>query len=366
MICTQKSEVYLLIHIMRHMNFRKVYWKILKTENSMIRLKTNGSIRNLKNIKEKIMFLKKNFTKSNQIKFEIKKLKKDFRSWQRYSIYLREQKEYSKLNKISKLKDKNKFWRFINNSKRKRTVRKCISLDPALLLDHYKNLFGDSDRLYNENDIEISNKVKDFAGTSTKVPNKVVFNENDVVLAIKEFKFSLVCGHDGINYTMIKNAVCENFISSLTKMFNLYISSRDISSQLNISIIKPILKDMSKKTDDKNNIRPISISNCFSQIFEKIILQKSPLLLKMHKNQFGFKRHTSCNHAIFVTKETILNYIEKQSSCKIASLDAEKAFDKVWRDGMFLKLIGKLDLDIWLVLKKYYDSITSHPLKSHI
>ena len=113
---------------------------------------------------------------------------------------------------------------------------------------------------------------------------------------------------------------------------------------------------MSKKNDDKNNIRPISISNCFSQIFEKVILQKSPLLLKMHKNQFGFKRHTSCNHAIFVTKETILNYIEKQSSCKIASLDAEKAFDKVWRDGMFLKLIGKLDLDIWLILKKYYDS----------
>ena len=105
---------------------------ILKnSENS----KFNDSLKNkwfnkeLKNIKEKIMFLKKNFTKSNQIKFEIKKLKKDFRSWQRYSIYLREQKEYSKLNKISKLKDKNKFWRFINNSKRKRSVRKCISLD---------------------------------------------------------------------------------------------------------------------------------------------------------------------------------------------------------------------------------------------
>ena len=98
---------------------------------------------------------------------------------------------------------------------------------------------------------------------------------------------------------MIKKAVSENFISSLTKKFNLYISSRNISSQSNIFIIKPILKDMSKKTDDKNNIRPISISNFFSQIFEKIILKRSPLLFKMHKNQFGFKRHTSCT--IFVT-----------------------------------------------------------------
>jgi hypothetical protein len=47
----------------------------------------------------------------------------------------------------------------------------------------------------------------------------------------------------------------------------------------------------------------------------------------MHKNQFGFKRGTSCNHAVFVLKETIIRYIENGSACKIASLDAQKAFD---------------------------------------
>jgi hypothetical protein len=36
-----------------------------------------------------------------------------------------------------------------------------------------------------------------------------------------------------------------------------------------------------------------------------------------------------------------LFYIEKGSSCKVASLDAEKAFDRVWRDGLFLKLLPK-------------------------
>ena len=38
---------------------------------------------------------------------------------------------------------------------------------------------------------------------------------------------------------------------------------------------------------------------------------------------------------------------------KIASLDAEKAFDKVWRDGVFFKLVKNLDLDLWLVLKNH-------------
>ena len=54
-------------------------------------------------------------------------------------------------------------------------------------------------------------------------------------------------------------------------------------------------------------------------------------------------------------KETILNYTENKSGCTIASLDAEKAFDKVWRDGLFFKLMDKLEPTHWVILKKYYD-----------
>ena len=71
---------------------------------------------------------------------------------------------------------------------------------------------------------------------------------------------------------------------------------------------------------------------------------KSPKLQIIHKNQFGFKKKTSCNHALFSLKETILNYTENKTGIKIASLDAEKAFDKVWRDGFFFKLIGSFSL----------------------
>ena len=103
-------------------------------------------------------------------------------------------------------------------------------------------------------------------------------------------------------------------------------------------------------------MRPISISNCFAQIFEKIVLLNSPMLRKTSKNQFGFKQKTSCNHAIFAVKETIINYIEKKSSCRLASLDAEKAFDKLWRNGLFYKLLDKIDTHNWFILKKYYDN----------
>ena len=129
-----------------------------------------------------------------------------------------------------------------------------------------------------------------------------------------------------------------------------------IPKNFNVSIIKPILKDQDKPTNDINNIRPISISNCFAQMFEKLILINSPNILITHRNQFGFKSKTSCNHAIFALKETILHYTENKSGCKVASLDAEKAFDKTWRDGLFYKLLPNMDITFWYILKIYYDS----------
>ena len=82
----------------------------------------------------------------------------------------------------------------------------------------------------------------------------------------------------------------------------------------------------------------------------------SPGLKISHSNQFGFKEKTSCNHALFALKETILNYTENRSGIKIVSLDAEKAFDKVWRDALFFKIINKMDSTFWYLLKIYYDS----------
>ena len=78
-----------------------------------------------------------------------------------------------------------------------------------------------------------------------------------------------------------------------------------------------------------------------------------PELHRTHKNQFGFKKFTSTTHALFAVKETIVKYSESGTPCHVVSLDAEKAFDKVWRDGLFHKLKEKgFDYNVLMILKK--------------
>ena len=138
--------------------------------------------------------------------------------------------------------------------------------------------------------------------------------------------------------------------------YNHLLKNNCIPVKLNISVINPILKDDKKSTKDLSNVRPISISNCFAQILEKLILMNVPELSIIHPNQFGFKKKTSCNHAIFTMKETVLHYIENRSACRMVALDAEKAYDKVWRDGLFFKLMSIMSYPLWMLLKRYYDS----------
>ena len=65
-----------------------------------------------------------------------------------------------------------------------------------------------------------------------------------------------------------------------------------IPVNLNNILIVPILKDKKKSSNDLSNLRPISISNNFAQIFERITKIKIPQIGITHHNQFGYKNKT--------------------------------------------------------------------------
>ena len=82
-------------------------------------------------------------------------------------------------------------------------------------------------------------------------------------------------------------------------------------------------------------------------------------IMKTHADpdkQLGFKKNSSCAHAIFTVKETIANYNKKKKKVYGCAIDASKAFDKVNRDILFKKLKDKVHPQIWRSLKNYYSN----------
>ena len=64
---------------------------------------------------------------------------------------------------------------------------------------------------------------------------------------------------------------------------------------------------------------------------------------KLPANQFGFRKHKGTDLAIAKTYETIAMNQHERGLCNVVARDVEKAFDKVWLDGLRHK-IGELDL----------------------
>jgi len=124
---------------------------------------------------------------------------------------------------------------------------------------------------------------------------------------------------------------------------------------LNTSIIIPIIKDKNKILFDKNNYRPISVSNVLAQILEKIILLNCPAINATSSTQFGFKSLMSTLHPLFLLKESINTYKMEEKPLYIACLDSAKAYDSVWRAGLFYKLMNNITNQFWYISRQNYN-----------
>ena len=129
----------------------------------------------------------------------------------------------------------------------------------------------------------------------------------------------------------------------------------EIPYLFNVAIVVPLVKDSTKPNDDPNNLRPISISDAISNIFEMILLDRlnrhSPEELK----QFGFKAKSSCGHAAFCINESARYFRRRGLKLYMAALDASKAFDKLNRIILWSIMLELFPKYLVYVLIKYYE-----------
>ena len=269
------------------------------------------------------------------------------------NIYLYEKKEYFKIEKLVKCNNGDQFFKKIKKMMCKNNEN--CSIDIETLAQHYQKIFNRPLNVSDEVINAVNDELNDVSIENFRSINITMF---DVNLALKLTNSSNTIGNDGISARMIKNCNNKFTTSSIFYIFRFIFHYGVIPAEMNITHIVPIKKDKSKSINDIKNLRPISISNTLAQIFERIMMMKIKSIYNTHDNQFGYKNKTSCSHALFVFKETIISFLENKQHCFAVFLDAIKAFDNLWRSGLYVKMKrGKILLSYIILLRIYYDKL---------
>jgi len=125
-------------------------------------------------------------------------------------------------------------------------------------------------------------------------------------------------------------------------------------------VLVPIPKGDKRNNNLVADYRGITICNIISKIFEQCLLVLSNKFLFSSNRQFGFKKGTGCQHAIYSLRKTVEYFTEKGSTVNVCTLDLASAFDRVNHFVLFDKLMQRnFPRSILAVLVSWYSKLFS-------
>ena len=169
--------------------------------------------------------------------------------------------------------------------------------------------------------------------------DSVIFSCADIKNVLNQLKTKQACGRDGIYNEHLKyggDTLIRELSILCTDMYN----HGHIPDSLKQGVIITLHKGGRKSKKDPNNYRAITLTSSILKVFERLILPMLENSLERHLNslQGGFRPMTGCNMSSLMLKECISYAKEHGRKLFACFLDAQKAFDKVWHNGLFLKL----------------------------
>jgi len=200
------------------------------------------------------------------------------------------------------------------------------------------NLINDSsfDTVFEKTVTEYLNQLDDHTPNPLDFP----FTPVEVLNGLKLLKTGKASGIDSISNEMLKYGA-KHLCQPLVSLFNTILDKGTFPSNWNTSILTPIHKSGDKSNAD--NYRGIAISSCLSKLFTLILNNRLQNFAERNKilddTQFGFRKRCRTSDNVFILKSLIDKYTNKKGGkLFVCFVDMRKAFDSVWRDGLFYKL----------------------------
>ena len=117
-------------------------------------------------------------------------------------------------------------------------------------------------------------------------------------------------------------------------------------------------------TEDPGNYRPLSMLHCLGKVYSKLInrriMQECEDNDILHEAQNGFRRDRRCEDHLITLKEVLAGRMRAGESTYLYATDVYKAYDCVWRDGLFFRLWqAGIRGRMWRVLREMYQGTKS-------
>lgn len=173
----------------------------------------------------------------------------------------------------------------------------------------------------------------------------------------KKLKNKKAASSDLIQNEMIK-ASCDLLMNVYMKLFSLVLNTGIFPSGWCEGLITPIFKAGDKS--DPGNYRGICVSSCLGKLFSLILnerlLQFAETKKLLHPSQIGFLRDNRTSDHIFTLRALIEKYShhykQKIYACFV---DFKKAFDSVWHEGLFHRILSYgIGGNIYALIKSLY------------
>ena len=252
-----------------------------------------------------------------------------------------------------KTKDPKQYWKILHNSKREN-----IEVPLNLFKDHFEKLAVELG-LSDDNDMP---PVADSIGNLDTSALNQHFSETEIRDFVKNLKNSKASGIDGILNEYIKYSL-DIMLPLYLKLFNRILDTGELPEDWLTGLIIPIYKNKGSR-DDANNYRGITLLSCLGKLFTSILNHRLTEFceenLILQEIQAGFRKGYSTLDHVFVVKNLIDLYKLKKRKLFCCFVDYTKAFDTIWREALWHKLINYgIQGKILNVIKSLYAQVKS-------
>jgi hypothetical protein len=213
---------------------------------------------------------------------------------------------------------------------------------PHQLTAHYEQLNMKRSCISNKLQANITTQIVDLEKSTpaTKSLDKP-FTVSETKKSIDRLKTGKACGLDQIlNEFLIhgKDLLC----APITKLFNLVLNARKFPSAWSKGLITSLHK--SGDPTDPNNYRGLTLLSCLGKLFTNTMNKRLYSHLTdnklLNKWQAGFMPNYRTTDQTYILQSIVNKYIRcEKKKLYVCFVDFRKAFDLVWHEALFLKLL---------------------------